>query len=107
MVAANVVVSGVGVLVLGALAESAGRAGRHNGRVRTPAVLAPLVCATTYRRGVHLLLGAVILLPYLLLAAAFTRSLTVGRAPKPLTLLLLVVTVAIGALPAFLRGVRE
>src|SRR5256885_14109711 len=76
------------------------------GPVRTPAVLAPLVSATTYRRGVHLLLGAVILLPYVLLGAVFTRMLTDGVSPRPVTLLILVATVAISTVPAFLRGTR-
>jgi signal transduction histidine kinase len=76
------------------------------GRVKTPTVLAPLVSATTYRRGVHLLLGAVILLPYVLLGATFTRMLTDDASPRPLTLLILVATVAIGTVPAFLRGTR-
>jgi signal transduction histidine kinase len=52
-------------------------------------------------------LGAVILLPYLLLGALFVRMLVDDRLPRPLTLLVLVVTVAIGGLPAVLRGVRE
>jgi signal transduction histidine kinase len=77
------------------------------GQVRTPAILVPLVSATTYRRGVHLLLGAVILLPYLLLAALFVRLLTDDTRPHLVALLFLVVTVVIGALPAFLRGARE
>jgi signal transduction histidine kinase len=36
--------------------------------------LAPLVPASTYRRGVHVLLGGVIALPYALLAAAFVQN---------------------------------
>src|SRR2546421_7890728 len=76
------------------------------GPVRIPAVLAPLVSATTYRRGVHLLLGAVILLPYVLLGAVFARMLTDGASPRPVTLLILVATVAISTVPAFLRGTR-
>src|SRR2546423_6473925 len=76
------------------------------GPVRIPAVLAALVSATTYRRGVHLLLGAVILLPYVLLGAVFTRMLTDGASPRPVTLLILVATVAISTVPAFLRGTR-
>ena len=33
--------------------------------------LAPLVRGSTYRRGVYLLLGGVVLLPYVLLGVAF------------------------------------
>jgi signal transduction histidine kinase len=76
------------------------------GRVRTPAALAPLVSATTYRRGVHLLLGGVILLPYLLLGAVFADMLAGPRDERPAVLLLLVAAAAIAAVPAFLRGTR-
>ena len=37
--------------------------------------LAPLVRGSTYRRGVYLLLGGAVLLPYVLLGVAFTRLL--------------------------------
>ncbi len=39
-------------------------------------VLAPLVRWSTYLRSVHLLLGAVVLLPYVLLGVAFVQLLT-------------------------------
>ncbi|MEJ3748748.1 histidine kinase [Actinomycetes bacterium KLBMP 9797] len=66
-------------------------------------VLGPLVRGSTYRRGVHLLLGAVILLPYALLATAFAQ-LAAGPAA---TLVLLVPTLAIVGVPAFLGGTRS
>lgn len=70
------------------------------------AALVPLVSRTTYRRGVHLLLGGVILLPYVLLGVAFTRLIRTPQAPRAATLLLLGVAVVIGGVPAFLRGTR-
>lgn len=75
-------------------------------RVRVPAALAPLVSGTTYRRGVHLLLGGVILLPYLLLGVVFARMLAGPPGDRPAALLLLVAAAAIAAVPAFLRGTR-
>jgi signal transduction histidine kinase len=69
--------------------------------------LAPLVRGSTYRRGVYLLLGGVILLPYVLLGVAFARLLTTPQqVPRGVTALLLVVTAAIAVVPAFLRGTR-
>jgi hypothetical protein len=41
-------------------------------------LLAPLTDGLTYRRSVHLLLGAVILLPYLGLAVLLTGTVTSG-----------------------------
>jgi len=74
--------------------------------VRMPAPLSPLLSGTTYRRGVHLLLGGVILLPYLLLGVVFADMLAGPRGGRPAVLLLLVAAVAIAAVPAFLRGTR-
>jgi signal transduction histidine kinase len=69
--------------------------------------LAPLVRGSTYRRGVYLLLGGVVLLPYALLGVAFARLLAdPGEVPRAATALLLVVTVAIAVVPALLRGTR-
>ncbi|EXG81108.1 sensor histidine kinase [Cryptosporangium arvum] len=70
-----------------------------------PRYVAPLISGTTYRRGVHLLLGAVIALPYLVLARAV---LTLGddRATRPALLLTGVAAAAIAAAPAFLNGTR-
>lgn len=70
------------------------------GRVRMPAPLSPLVSGTTYRRGVHLLLGGVILLPYLLLGVVFANMLAGPRGGRPAALLLLVAAAAIAAVPA-------
>jgi signal transduction histidine kinase len=69
-------------------------------------ILAPLASGTTYRRGVHLLLGGVILLPYLLLGTVFAEMLAGPREGRPAVLLLLVTAAAIAAVPAFLRGTR-
>lgn len=69
-------------------------------------VLAPLVRASTYRRGVHLLLGAVIALPYVLLAVVFVSMLTSDDVPKPATWALVLVGAVIAATPAFLPGTR-
>lgn len=60
----------------------------------------------TFRRGVFLLLGGVILLPYALLAVTFGRMLGDPAQPRALVLVLLAVTVAIGCVPAVLRGTR-
>jgi signal transduction histidine kinase len=69
--------------------------------------LAPLASGSTYRRGVYLLLGGVVLLPYVLLGVGFARLLSEpAEVPRSVTALLLVVTVAIGLVPAFLRGTR-
>jgi signal transduction histidine kinase len=71
-----------------------------------PAALSPLVSGTTYRRGVHLLLGGVILLPYLLLGAVLADMVAGPPGERPAALLLLVAAAAIAAVPAFLRGTR-
>ncbi|MQA04438.1 MAG: two-component sensor histidine kinase [Streptosporangiales bacterium] len=69
------------------------------------ALFAPLVSGSTYRRAVHLLLGGVVLLPYLLLGYMFATLLSTD--PQPLiTALLLAVAAVIAAAPAFLRGTR-
>jgi len=70
------------------------------------ALLAPLTRGTTYRRGVYLLLGGVLGLPYVLLADVFLRTFTGDRPERGLTLLLLGVAAAIAAVPPFLRGTR-
>ena len=70
------------------------------------AVLAPLLRGSTYRRGVYLLLGGVVLLPYVLLGVTFARMLTAGEVPRAMVVLLLAVTVVIAVVPAFLRGTR-
>lgn len=73
--------------------------------VTAPVVLAPLVRGSTYRRGVHLLLGGVILLPYLLLGLAFGSLLRAGTSAA-VTLVLLAVTAGIAVVPAFLSATR-
>jgi len=69
-------------------------------------LLRPLVAGTTYRRGVYLLLGAVLLLPYLLLGLAFVGMLREPGTPVGLTLVLALLAAVIGFVPAFLSGTR-
>ncbi|GII89178.1 two-component sensor histidine kinase [Sphaerisporangium siamense] len=69
-------------------------------------VAGPLVSATTYRRAVHLLLGGVLLLPYLLLGWAFAGMFAVPGAPQVLLTVVLAVTALVGLVPPFLRGTR-
>ena len=68
-------------------------------------VLSPLVSGTTYRRGVYLLLGGVLLLPYVLLGIAFTQLL-LSDSPRALSLLLLGMATVIACAPAFLGATR-
>ncbi len=68
--------------------------------------LGPLVRASTYRRAVYLLLGAVILLPYLLLATLLARVL-IDPQHRGATVLIAVAAAAIAAVPPFLGGTRE
>lgn len=70
-------------------------------------VLTPLTSAATYRCGVHLLLGAVILLPYVLLSASFALVLSSEPQERPWVAVLLVVTLLIAVTPALLAGVRS
>ncbi|RCG24049.1 two-component sensor histidine kinase [Sphaerisporangium album] len=69
-------------------------------------LVAPLVSGTTYRRAVHLLLGAVLLLPYVLLGVAFAGMFAVPGAPYGLLVLVLALVAVIGLVPPFLRGTR-
>ncbi|HEX6231613.1 MAG TPA: histidine kinase [Jiangellaceae bacterium] len=69
------------------------------------AVLAPLVSGLTYRRGVYLLLGGVLLMPYVLLGVAFAQML-LSDSPRTLALLLLGLTAVIATAPAFLSATR-
>jgi signal transduction histidine kinase len=73
--------------------------------VTVRAVVTPLVSGSTYRRGVHLLLGGVLLLPYPLLGVAFVQLLR-SPAPPALSLLLLAVAGLIAVAPAFLVATR-
>jgi signal transduction histidine kinase len=68
-------------------------------------VLAPLVSGSTYRRAVYLLLGGVLLLPYVLLGVAFAQMLR-SDSPRVLSLLLLGLTAIIACAPAFLGATR-
>ncbi|HEY8471557.1 MAG TPA: histidine kinase [Natronosporangium sp.] len=68
-------------------------------------LLRPLVSGATYRRGVHLLLGGVLILPYVLLGTAFVQ-LWQSDQPLGVVLLLLAVTAVIATVPAFLRATR-
>ncbi|MCM0676598.1 histidine kinase [Micromonospora phytophila] len=70
------------------------------------AVLAPLVAGSTWRRGVFLLLGGVLVLPYVLLVVTFAQLLTRSEIPRPLVLALLVIAAAIAVVPVFLDGSR-
>ncbi|MER5620812.1 histidine kinase [Streptosporangium sp. NPDC002544] len=79
---------------------------RRMAGVRFGAVVRPLVSGATYRQGVHLLLGGVLLLPYVLVAVLFVRMFTVPDAPYGLLLLVLALAVVIGVVPPFLRGTR-
>jgi signal transduction histidine kinase len=74
--------------------------------VTARAVVRPLVAVATYRRGVFLLLGGVVLLPYALLAAVFVQMLGEASAPRPAIGVLVLGSVAIGAVPPFLTGTR-
>ncbi|GAA0743054.1 histidine kinase [Dactylosporangium roseum] len=65
-----------------------------------------LLRGSTYRRGVFLLLGGVLLLPYALLAAAFAQSWTAPGAPRGTIVALVVFTAAVGLVPPFLHGTR-
>lgn len=68
-------------------------------------IVAPLVSTSTYRRWVYLLLGGVLLLPYVLLGVAFTQMLR-SDSPRALSLLLLGLTAVIACAPAFLSATR-
>ncbi|MFI7578077.1 sensor histidine kinase [Micromonospora sp. NPDC049497] len=70
------------------------------------AVLVPLVAGSTWRRGVFLLLGGVLVLPYALLAVTFAQLLTDPDVPRALAIGLLVIAAAIALVPVFLDGSR-
>jgi signal transduction histidine kinase len=71
------------------------------------ALLRPLVQAGTYRRAVFLLLGAVILLPYVLLVGVLARMVAQDSADRVVALLVAVVATTMAAVPPFLSGTRE
>ncbi|MEV1016896.1 MULTISPECIES: histidine kinase [unclassified Micromonospora] len=70
------------------------------------AALAPLVAGSTWRRGVYLLLGGVLALPYGVLAVTFAQMLTDSEIPRPLVYVLLVVAALIAVVPLLLDGSR-
>lgn len=70
-------------------------------------LLAPLVRASTYRRAVFLLLGSVILLPYLLLTGLLARMVAQDPEHRAGVLLIAAVAGAIVLVPPFLSGTRE
>jgi signal transduction histidine kinase len=72
----------------------------------TRRLIAPLVSATTYRRGAFLLLGAALLLPYGIVAVGLARVAREARTPLVLLLALVAVSAVIGLAPPFLHGAR-
>ncbi|MEV4497550.1 histidine kinase [Micromonospora arborensis] len=70
------------------------------------AALAPLVAGTTWRRGVFLLLGGVLALPYGLLVVTFAQLLADPEIPRSLVYALLVIAVVIAVVPLLLDGSR-
>ncbi|WP_074317084.1 histidine kinase [Micromonospora cremea] len=70
------------------------------------AALAPLVAGSTWRRGVFLLLGGVLALPYALLAVTFAQLLTGAEIPRSLVFALLVIALVIAVVPLLLDGSR-
>ncbi|MFG1925321.1 sensor histidine kinase [Cryptosporangium sp. NPDC048952] len=71
-----------------------------------PRAVAPLVSATTYRRGVHLLLGAVIALAYLMLVRTFWQMLVEDPVNRPTIVMTALAAAVIATMPAFLSGTR-
>ncbi|MDG4779366.1 histidine kinase [Micromonospora sp. WMMD961] len=70
------------------------------------AALTPLVAGTTWRRGVFLLLGGVLALPYGVLAVTFAQLFADSAIPRPLVYVLLVIAALIAGLPLLLDGSR-
>lgn len=69
-------------------------------------IVAPLAGRRLLRRGVHLLLGGVILLPYVLLIVMFVQLFTEPGTPYVPAAVLAVVTFVIGTVPPFLPAMR-
>lgn len=69
-------------------------------------LLAPLTAGSTYRRFVHLLLGAVLVLPYAALTGLFVLSVRLGGLEPMVLVPLVVVAVIVGVGVAFVPGVR-
>jgi signal transduction histidine kinase len=72
----------------------------------TSRILTPLWSATTYRRGLFLLLGGVLALPYALLVAAFAQVWAQRRPWWPVMVLIAVLVAPVAVAPAFLGGTR-
>ncbi|HEY2673011.1 MAG TPA: histidine kinase [Rugosimonospora sp.] len=70
------------------------------------AVLNPLIRATTYRRAVFLLLGGVLVLPYVLLGVVAYRLLQDPAAPRGAAVAVTVVGVVVAAIPPLLSVCR-
>lgn len=69
-------------------------------------IVAPLAWRRLARRGVHLLLGGVILLPYVLLIVMFVQLFTEPGTPYVPAGVLAAVTFVIGTVPPFLPAMR-
>ncbi|PZF83756.1 two-component sensor histidine kinase [Jiangella anatolica] len=69
-------------------------------------MVAPLAGRRLARRGIHLLLGGVILLPYVLLIVAFVRLFTDPGTPYVPAAVLAAVTFVIATVPPFLPAMR-
>lgn len=69
-------------------------------------LLAPLTAGSTYRAYVHLLLGAVMLLPYGAVAALFVLSVVAGGLDAVSLVALIVVAVVVGGGVTLVPGVR-
>lgn len=70
-------------------------------------VIHPVVDGSTYRRWVHLLLGGVLALPFVLLYTAFSQAVQAGSdADTPLLIALAVPTVALAVVIALIPAVR-
>ncbi|GIJ79276.1 Histidine kinase [Micromonospora phaseoli] len=70
------------------------------------AALRPLIAGTTWQRGVFLLLGGVLAVPYGVLAVTFAQLFGSPEVPWPLVFVLLVPATVIAVVPVFLRGSR-
>ena len=68
--------------------------------------ISPLIRARTYRQCVHLLLGGVLLLPYLGLAVLFVQSFRIDAAARGGLALLLLVAVVVSVAIALIPAVR-
>lgn len=72
----------------------------------TRRLIAPLLSATTYRRGAFLLLGGVLLLPYGLVGVGLAGLARDGGTPLAVTMVLSAAAAVIGLAPPFLHGAR-